>query len=274
MATNADDLQFATLGMRRISPDTDPQELVLPEASEQRLKRLADWLTQPPPVLREWGLHRLIDGGLRALFRGPPGTGKTMAAIAIARGTERPLLSVDMGAVVSKYIGDTEKHLRRLFAEAEEEKAILLFDEADALLGKRTGVTDSHDRYANADIGRLLRKIEPYEGLAILTTNRTGELDADAVTRLDGIVDFPMPDAAARERLWRQTLGAMKMFKTDAVDAAALARAYELSGADIVRAARIAALLAATNDQPLDMDLLKHSAEERVTMREGSNPAR
>jgi len=268
MATNADDLQFAALGVRRINTDTDPQELVLPEASEQRLKRLADWLTRPPPVLREWGLHRFIDGGLRALFRGPSGTGKSMAAIAIARWTERPLLSLDVGAVVSGYIGETEKHLRRLFAEAEEEKAILLFDEADALLGKRTGVSDSHDRYANADVGYLLRKIEPYEGLAILTSNRTGEFDADAVTRLDGIVDFPMPDQAARETLWRQTLGAMKMFKTDAVDPAALARAYELSGAEIVRCARIAALLAASDDKPLDMDLLKHSAEERVAMRQ------
>lgn len=266
MATNADDLQFAALGLRRINTDTDPQELVLPEASEQRLQRIAQWLVQPPPVLREWGLQRFIGGGLRALFRGPPGTGKTMAAIAIARWTERPLLTVDMGAIVSGYIGETEKHLRRLFADAEEEKAILLFDEADALIAKRAAVSDAHDLYGNADIGALLRKIEPYEGLAILATNRMGDLDADAVTRLDGIVEFPMPDAAARETLWRQTLGAMKMFKTDAVDPATLARLYELSGAEIVRAARIAALLAASDDQPLDMELLKHAAEERLAM--------
>jgi len=269
MVTNADDLQFAALGVRRINPDTDPQELVLPEATEQRLKRLADWLTQPPPVLREWGLHRFIDGGLRALFRGPSGTGKTMAAIAIARWTDRPLLSVDMGAVVSGYIGETEKHLRRLFIEAEEEKAILLFDEADALLGKRTGVADSHDRYANADVGCLLRKIEPYEGLAILTSNRIRELDAYAVTRLDGIVEFPMPDQAARNELWRKLIGLVNLSKSLEIDAAALAKAYELSGAEILRCVRIAALLAASDGKPLDSDLLKHSAEERMTMREG-----
>ena len=273
MATNADDLQFAALGLRRINTDTDPQELVLPEASEQRLKRLADWLTQPPPVLREWGLHRFIDGGLRALLRGPSGTGKTMAAIAIARWTERPLLSLDMGAVRSGNIGETEKTLRRLFTEAEEEKAILLFDEGEALLGKRTSVSDSHDPYANADIGALLRRIESYEGLAILATNRTGELDANAVTRLDGIVDFPMPDQAARYELWRKLIALVNLSKSHDIDAQALAKAYELSGAEILRCIRTAALLAASDGKPLDMDLLKHSAEERVKMREGSSAA-
>jgi len=249
MATGFDDAQLTALGVRRLNPDTDPQELVLPEASEQRLQRIAGWLTQPPPVLREWGLHRFLDGGLRALFRGPSGTGKTMAAIVIARWADRPLYRVDPGGLVGKYIGETEKNLRALFAAADEEKAILLFEDTDA------------------NVGDLLRRIEPYEGLAILAIDQRANLGEDALTRLDGIVDFPMPDATARERLWRQALGAMKMFKTDAVDAAALARAYELSGADIVRAARIAALLASSDDQPLDMELLKHAAEERVKMK-------
>jgi SpoVK/Ycf46/Vps4 family AAA+-type ATPase len=241
MATGFDDSQLTALGVRRLNLDTDPQELVLPEESEQRLRRIAGWLTQPPPVLREWGLHRFLDGGLRALFRGPSGTGKTMAAIVIARWADRALFQVDL---------NTEGDLDRIRAEAEETKAILLFDSADA------------------EIGDLLRRVEPYEGLAILTTNQSGDLGEDAVTRLDGIVDFPMPNTAARERLWRQTLGAMKMFKTDTVDAGALAKGYELPGADIVRAARIAALLAASEDQPLDMELLRHCAEERVKMRD------
>jgi SpoVK/Ycf46/Vps4 family AAA+-type ATPase len=241
MATGFDDSQLTALGVRRLNLDTDPQELVLPEESEQRLRRIAGWLTQPPPVLREWGLHRFLDGGLRALFRGPSGTGKTMAAIVIARWADRALFQVEL---------DTEGDIDRIRAEAEETKAILLFDSADA------------------EIGDLLRRVEPYEGLAILTTNQSGDLGEDAVTRLDGIVDFPMPNTAARERLWRQTLGAMKMFKTDTVDAGALAKGYELPGADIVRAARIAALLAASEDQPLDMELLRHCAEERVKMRD------
>jgi SpoVK/Ycf46/Vps4 family AAA+-type ATPase len=241
MATGFDDSQLTALGVRRLNLDTDPQELVLPEESEQRLRRIAGWLTQPPPVLREWGLHRFLDGGLRALFRGPSGTGKTMAAIVIARWADRALFQVDL---------NTEGDLDRIRAEAEETKAILLFDSADA------------------EIGDLLRRVEPYEGLAILTTNQSGDLGEDAVTRLDGIVDFPMPNTAARERLWRQTLGAMKMFKTDTIDAGALAKGYELPGADIVRAARIAALLAASEDSPLDMELLRHCAEERVKMRD------
>jgi SpoVK/Ycf46/Vps4 family AAA+-type ATPase len=241
MATGFDDSQLTALGVRRLNLDTDPQELVLPEESEQRLRRIAGWLTQPPPVLREWGLHRFLDGGLRALFRGPSGTGKTMAAIVIARWADRALFQVDL---------NTEGDFDRIRAEAEETKAILLFDSADA------------------EIGDLLRRVDPYEGLAILTTNHSGDLGEDAVTRLDGIVDFPMPNTAARERLWRQTLGAMKMFETDTVDAGALAKGYELPGADIVRAARIAALLAASEDQPLDMELLRHCAEERVKMRD------
>jgi SpoVK/Ycf46/Vps4 family AAA+-type ATPase len=241
MATGFDDSQLTALGVRRLNLDTDPQDLVLPDVSEQRLRRIAGWLTQPPPVLREWGLHRFLDGGLRALFRGPSGTGKTMAAIVIARWADRALFQVDL---------NTEGDLDRIRAEAEETKAILLFD------------------CGEADVGDLLRRVEPYEGLAILTTNQSGDLGEDAVTRLDGIVDFPMPNTAARERLWRQTLGAMKMFKTDTVDAGALAREYELPGADIVRAARIAALLAASEDQPLDMELLRHCAEERVKMRD------
>src|SRR6476646_887442 len=137
MDTPLDDLQLAGFGARRISTDTAPEELVLPAEAERRLGWIAGWLTQPPHALNEWGVHHLIDGGFRALFSGPSGTGKTMAAIALAQGTERPLLSVDPRAVVSKYIGETDKSLQELFARAERERAILLFDEADALLGKR-----------------------------------------------------------------------------------------------------------------------------------------
>src|SRR4051794_25513746 len=114
MATTTNDPQLAMVGARRINTDTDPDELILPEESVQRLRRLADWLTQPPPVMREWGLHRFIDGGLRALFRGAPGTGKTMAAIAIGSWVGRPLFQVDLAAVASEYIGETEKILEHI----------------------------------------------------------------------------------------------------------------------------------------------------------------
>lgn len=269
MASLTDDPQLAALGVRRISTDTDPDELVLPEESARRIGWIADWLTQPPLIFREWGLHRYVDGGFRALFRGPSGTGKTMAAIALARSTERDLFRVDLSAVLSKYIGETEKNLQRLFETANDAGAILLFDEADALFGKRSEVQGTHDRYVNIEVAYLLRKIEEFEGLAILTTNLASKIDEDALGRIDVIVDFPMPDEAAREAIWRKLLNSVKLAQGDDLDASVLAR-HELSGAEILRCVRVAALFAASDDRKLDIELLQAAAAERFAMREGS----
>jgi len=273
MTTLTDDPQLAALGARRISTDTNPDELVLPEESGRGLGRIADWLSQPPFVFREWGLHRYVDGGFRALFRGPSGTGKTMAAIALGKSTERPLLRVDPGAVVSKYIGETEKNLRRLFDAATGEGAILLFDEADALFGKRSEVSDAHDRYANIEVSDLLRRIEPFEGLAILTTNLSADLDEDALSRIDVIIDFPRPDEAAREGIWRKLLNSVKLPQAGDLDVRLLAK-HNLSGAEILRCVRMAALHAASDDKPLDMERLQAAAEERAKMRAASQAKR
>jgi SpoVK/Ycf46/Vps4 family AAA+-type ATPase len=270
MAALTDEHQLIALGARRISTDTDPDELVLPAESAKRLGWVANWLTQPPLIFREWGLHRYVDGGLRALFRGPAGTGKTMAAIALGRSTERPLLRIDLDAVVSNYIGETEKNLQRIFEIADAEGAILLFDEADSLFGKRGKVRDAHDRYSNVEISTLLRRIEPFEGLAIVTTNAATEIDEHAVSRIDIIVEFPRPDEAAREALWRKLLGSVKLPQADNLDARLLAN-HELSGAEILRCVRIAALFAATGDRKLDMEQLQSAAAERLAMREGLN---
>jgi SpoVK/Ycf46/Vps4 family AAA+-type ATPase len=270
MATMTDDLRGVAPGARRINTDTDPEELVLPAESTRRLGWIADWLVQPPPVLAEWGLRRYFDGGFRALFRGRAGTGKTMAATALGRSTERPVFHVDLSAVVSKYIGETEKNLRQIFAAAGEENAILLFDEADALLGKRSEVRDAHDRYANVEIGYLLRWLEPFEGLAILTSNAAAHIGDDILSRIDVIVEFPMPDEAAREELWRKILGNLKLPQGDDLDVRFLAKQQELTGAEILRCARIAALLAATAGRTLDMELLQFAAAERLAMRGAS----
>ena len=250
MATTSSEHELMALGARRINTDTDPEELVLPEASMQRLRRLADWLTQPPSVLREWGLHRYIDGGLRALFAGPSGTGKTMAAIAIGRWSKRPLIRVDLAPATGKYIGDTEKNLQRIFVAAGQEQAILLFENGDV---SGTGV--------------LLRRLEPFEGLAIIAVDESAGLGEDAVSRLDGIVDFPMPDEDARREIWGKLLAAAKLARSDNLDARALAADYPLTGAEILRALRIAALLAAGEGRPLDTELLRHCAEERLKIR-------
>lgn len=267
MAGPTDDVQLIPTGVRRISTDTEPDELVLPSDTERRLGWIADWLAQPLPVFREWGLQRYIDGGLRAIFRGPPGTGKTMAVTALGRSTERPVLQVDPRAIVSKYIGETEKNLHQLFDVAAEQKAILLFDEADALFGQRPYAKDAHDRHANEEIGHLLRRIEPYEGLAIVTSNAAAKLDDDILSRIDLIVDFPLPDETSRALLWRKILGTLKLPQGSDVDVERLAGEFDFSGAEILRCARLAAMLAAGGDRPVDMNLLESAAAQRAAMR-------
>lgn len=260
-----DELKLAALGVRRIVTDTRLDEVVLPEQSRQRLDWVVDWVVQSPQALSEWGLRHYLDGGFRALFRGPSGTGKTMAAAAIARHVGRQLFHVDL-ASASEYADETESMLRELFAIAEEEGAILLFDEADALFDGAAEVDDAGDRYANAEVAYLLRKIETFEGLAILTTNSSGKID-DAFGRIDVVVDFPMPDEAAREQLWRDLLGVLKPPPAADVDAASLAKEHEFSGAEILKCVRLAAVLAAAASTAVDMKLIKLAAAERLAMR-------
>jgi SpoVK/Ycf46/Vps4 family AAA+-type ATPase len=249
MASPIDQLQLVALGARRIVTDTDPDDLVLPEVSGRRLGWIANWLTQPPFIFREWGLSRFVDGGLRALFRGSSGTGKTMAAVALGKSTGRPLFHVDLAAVISNDVGDTERQLQQLFAMADEAGAILLFDEADML------------------VATLLRQIEPFEGLAIVTTHAAAEIEEDALTRIDVIVEFPMPDEAAREAIWRKLLASVKLPQGE-VDVRALAK-HELSGADILRSVRAAALVASIDERNFDSDLLQLAAAARLEMRQG-----
>jgi len=266
MANLIDEQQLGTLGVRRIAIDTDPEELVLPAETEKRLGWIAGWLSQPPFIFREWGLSRYVDGGLRALFRGDSGTGKTMAAVALAKSSGLELYRVDLSHVFSNYTGDTEKNLDRTFKAAEEAGAILMFDEADALMGKRTQVHDAHDRYANVEVAYLLQRLETFPGLAILASNLRGNLDQAILGRIDVLVDFPKPDAKAREAIWGKLLNAVKLDKADKIDLARLAR-HELSGAEILRAVRMASLLAAGEEMPLDMAHLEAAALERVEMR-------
>lgn len=263
------DEQLAALGARKIAADTDPDDLVLPEESGRKLGWIANWLAQPPFIFRDWGLSRHVDGGLRALFRGASGTGKTMAAVALARSTGRTLFSIDLGAVEPKNVAETEKKLRQLFDAANEANAILLFDEADALFGRRSEVRDSHDRHANIEIAYLLRRIEPFEGLAIVTTNTVTAIDEEALGRIDVVVEFPRPDETAREALWTKLLASVKLPQETGLDVPTLARDYELTGAEILRCVRLAASIAATEERSLEMELLIAAAKERIAMRAG-----
>jgi SpoVK/Ycf46/Vps4 family AAA+-type ATPase len=188
--------------------------------------------------------------GVRALFTGPSGTGKTLAAEVLAAELRLDLYRVDLSQVVSKYIGETERNLRRVFDAAEDGAAVLLFDEADALFGKRSEVKDSHDRYANIEVGYLLQRMETYRGLAILTTNFRTALDDAFLRRLAFVVEFPMPDLAMRAEIWRVVFPAST--PTDGLDFDQLAR-LSMSGGNIRNVALAAAFLAAEAGEPVRM---------------------
>jgi hypothetical protein len=232
-------------------------DLVLAAPTAVHLRELEAQASNRGQVLDDWGLARLTSPGrgTTALFAGPSGTGKTMAAQVLARSLGLDLYRVELAGVVSKYIGETEKHLREVFEACERAPALLLFDEADALFGKRTQVSDAHDRYANIEIDYVLQQMEQFDGLAVLATNRRGDLDTAFVRRLRFIIGFAPPGPAERERLWRLALdgasdaGGRPL--TGELDWAALARELDLTGAGIKSAALAAAFLARDEGTPI-----------------------
>lgn len=237
----------------RIDPAAEWDDLVLPEAQRAILRQIAAQVRTRTTVHHEWGFAARSSRGLgtAALFSGSAGTGKTMAAEVLAGVLALDLYRVDLSAVVSKYIGETEKNLRRVFDSAEGSGAILLFDEADALFGKRSEVRDSHDRYANIEVSYLLQRMEAYRGLAILTTNLEGALDQALMRRLRFVVRFPFPDAAQRREIWMRTFPAATPL--GAVDVDVLAR-LDVAGGNIRNIGINAAFLAADDGARVEMD--------------------
>jgi SpoVK/Ycf46/Vps4 family AAA+-type ATPase len=211
-------------------------------------------------VLSDWGFGAKLSlgKGVNALFAGPSGPGKTMATEIIASELGLDLYKIDLSGVVSKYIGETERNLDRVFSAAEDANAILFFDEADALFGKRSEVRDSHDRYANIEISYLLQKMEEYEGLAILATNLKANLDEAFTRRLAFTIHFPFPDEASRLRIWRGIWPA-SMSLDSGVDLEFLARQFKLSGGNIKNIALSAAFLAAESNTLVTMSHLLHA---------------
>ena len=232
-------------------------DLVLSPVTVAHLREFEAQAADRGQVLDDWGFSRLtpLGRGTTALFAGPSGTGKTMAAQVLARSLGLGLYRVDLAGVVSKYIGETEKHLRELFEACERAPVLLLFDEADALFGKRTQVSDAHDRYANIEIDYVLQRMEQFDGVAVLATNRKGDLDTAFVRRLRFIIDFAPPSASEREHLWRLALeGASDVEGRPLVgelDWAGLARELDLTGAGIKSAAVAAAFLARSEGGPI-----------------------
>ena len=244
---------------RRIEPAAHWDDLVLPERERKTLLAIADQVRHRPTVCGDWGFSEKGERrlGFAVLFAGPSGTGKRLAAEVLATELRLDLYRIDLSAVVGKYIGETEKNLRRIFDAAEAGGAVLLFDEADALFGKRGEVKDSHDRYANIEVNYLLQRMESYRGLAILTTNREEDIDRGFLSRMRFIVRFPFPDAAMRAKIWKRTFPPRTPL--DALDFARLAQ-LEVSGGSIHDIALNAAFLAASSGCGISMGHLKDAA--------------
>ena len=244
---------------QHIEPLATWADLVLPEAQRGTLREIAVHVRQMRVVYGDWGFAGKSTRGLgiSALFSGASGTGKTMAAEVLANELALDLYRIDLSAVVSKYIGETEKNLRRLFDAAEETGAILLFDEADALFGKRSEVKDSHDRYANIEVSYLLQRMEAYRGLAILTTNFRAALDPAFLRRIRFIVNFPFPDASQRAEIWQGVFPSQT--PVAGIDWARLTQ-LNVAGGNIRNIAMNAAFLAADAGEPVGMPHLLAAA--------------
>jgi len=245
---------------RKIKPINTWKDIVLPDMTIEQLREICQRLIHRSRVLGDWGFGRKLSlgKGINALFAGPSGTGKTMATEIIANELRLDLYKIDLSGVVSKYIGETEKNLDRVFEAAEDANAILFFDEADALFGKRSEVRDSHDRYANIEISYLLQKMEEYEGLAILATNLKANLDESFTRRLAFTVHFPFPDEASRRCIWEK-IWPLEMSLDADVDMDCLARQFKLSGGNIKNIALASAFLAAEDRSPVTMAHLMHA---------------
>jgi SpoVK/Ycf46/Vps4 family AAA+-type ATPase len=245
---------------RKIVPRYRWEDLVLPDDVSAQLHEICGRAAAREHVLEDWGFARKLARGcgVNALFAGPSGTGKTMAAEVIAGALGLDLYAIDLAGVVSKYIGETEKNLARIFRAAESAGAVLLFDEADALFGKRSEVKDSHDRYANIEVSYLLQQIEQYPGVAILATNLRHHLDEALTRRLAFVVHFPFPEEAERHRIW-QTLWPTATPLDPGIDLGFMARQFKLSGGNIKNIALAAAYLAASNGGVVTMAHLRHA---------------
>ena len=249
---------------RRIEPCYGWDDIVVPRDVGRQLREITTQVANRPQVYQDWGFGKKLSRGrgISALFSGASGVGKTMAAEILAGYLSLDLYRIDLAGVVSKYIGETEKNLRRVFDAAERSGAILFFDEADALFGKRSEVKDSHDRYANIEINYLLQRMEDYRGLAILATNMRSTMDAAFLRRLRFIVDFPFPDGMLRMEIWR------RVFPTEAplvdLDFAALSR-LEIPGGNIRNIAVNAAFLAAADGGAITMEHVMGAARREYT---------
>ncbi len=233
-------------------------DLVLAPRTAANMQEIIDWISHGDKLMQDWGMHKKLRPGMRILFYGPPGTGKTLTAALLGKETKREVYRIDLSAIVSKYIGETEKNLAKVFDLAEFRNWILFFDEADALFGKRTQVSDAHDRYANQEVSYLLQRIENFDGVVILASNLRNNLDEAFSRRFESLIQFPMPSARERKSLWEKGFSTQAAKALDPnIDWNAIAESYELTGGSIMNIIRYVALKAVAGDQMIsEKDIL------------------
>lgn len=208
-------------------------DVVLTPQAEEQLKEIESWIEHHHVLLNQWGMGRVVKPGYRTLFYGPPGTGKTLTASLLGKKTGRDVYRIDLSQMVSKYIGQTEKNLAKVFDRAENKEWILFFDEADALFGNRTSTKDAHDRYANQQVSYLLQRIEDYNGLVILASNLKSNIDEAFMRRFQSMIHFPLPGKDERYHLWKNGFSKSARL-SEHIDLQAIAEKYEISGGVII----------------------------------------
>jgi AAA+ superfamily predicted ATPase len=226
---------------RYIETELTWDDLVLHPGTLQQIREIETWLRHGDTLMNDWGMAPKLRPGHRSLFYGPPGTGKTMTACLLGKSTGRDVYRIDLSMIISKYIGETEKNLARVFDQAQSKGWILFFDEADALFGKRGETKDAHDRYANQEISFLLQRIETFDGIAILASNRRENLDDAFARRFESVIYFPMPRPEERLRLWRQGFSDKAELEAS-LDLEEIAHEHVLSGGSIMNVIRHASL--------------------------------
>lgn len=228
---------------QHIHTELEWDDLVLNEQTMAQIRDLETWVEHNDTLMGEWGMYRKLKPGYRALFYGPPGTGKTLTATLLGKYTGKEVFKIDLSMVISKYIGETEKNLSNLFDKAQNKNWILFFDEADAIFGKRTGVRDAHDRYANQEVSYLLQRIEQYPGLTILASNFKNNIDEAFTRRFNSIIYFPIPKSAERLKLWQKAFPKAVRINGD-INFEVLAPKYELTGSHIMNVVQYSCLKA------------------------------
>jgi len=232
------------------------EHLVLPACTLAQLEEIKHWIQHGEALLRDWEMDSKLQPGFTSLFHGPPGTGKTLAACLLGKHCGCDVYKIDLSMIVSKYIGETEKNLAKIFDMAEHKQWILFFDEADALFGKRTRVDDAHDRYANQEISFLLQRIEEFNGVVILASNLKANIDEAFLRRLHLVIHFPLPKSGERLRIWQDAFSPKARLE-DRIDLARIAEHHELAGGTIMNVVRYASLqaLSRNSDTLLQEDL-------------------